>query len=640
LEQIKKEFPFNPDLTMKKKDFLILPGVVSILLTGGILTALAFQYFRWEIRNSVQQQLEKDAGASTGMITNKVEQYVTLMLSLRNFFKFSEVVTREEFAGFTAILLSQEPGIKTLCWAPHVEQSQRPEYEINARKEGFSTFAFHPDLDFGQQSGTCYFPAYYVEPLDNNSSIFGYVLNSEPLLSGVFEKTIQTGQPASVINPLARITQKPANPKSECWIVIPVLRQCGQSDTEQGRRQCLQGYLIGIIDVSAMIDTLLRNTAGGPLSMKFRIEDVTAGKNQVLTTGGLVCSESGFDKNCHRAATESRLRFTDRTWKIYCIADEQSAFNQNNAWMLWLVFPVGLLLTGLLVLYLYTLYCRNELADNLAEKRTRELKQQKEKADAIALEAERSSRAKSAFLAGMSHDIRTPMNVIMGFCELLAEESLTKDQKDYVHTIHRNSQNLLTLLNDVLDLSKIESGKMHIDYRDCNLHELLNNIQLMFRVSAQNRGLDFRIIEETDILGVIQSDPLRIRQCLENLIGNAIKYTHRGHVYVYVSVEKRKGRLTLAVEDTGIGISEPRLESIFNVFYREDKGFRPESDRGSGLGLAMTRQLARLLGGDVTVQSKIGQGSVFTLEIPVNVMENELHQVVGGAGAYGRWDQI
>jgi signal transduction histidine kinase len=623
---------------MKKKTFLILPGVVSILLTGCILTTLAFQYFNWEIRNSVQQQLEEDAYVYTGMITNKVNHYVTLMLSLRNLFKFSETVTRDEFTGFTAMLLSQEPGIKTLCWAPQVEQSQQQDYERNARKEGFLRFAFQPDLNLGRQSGTFYYPAYYVEPFEKNSSIFGRVLNGEALLSEAFEKAIQTGRPTSVINPLLQITQTPANSQNECWIIVPVFEQHGLTCTELGRRQYLQGYLIGIIDVSAMGDDILCNTAGSKLPVKFHIEDITGGRHQIFKAGELVCCEAGFDRGRHRIVTENQFEFADRVWKIYCITNEQSPFNQSNAWMSWLVFPVGGLLTGLLVLYLYTLYCRNELAGNLVEKRTCQLKEQKEKADAIAIEAERSNRAKSTFLAGMSHDIRTPMNVILGFCELLAEESLTRDQKNYVQTIHSNSRNLLMLLNDILDLSKIEAGKMHIDMRDFDLQEMLDSMELMFRVSTQNRGLDFRIISMTQMPRKIHSDPLRIRQCMVNLIGNAIKFTHQGCVYVRVSYDNE--RLKLAVEDTGIGVPPARQESIFNAFSPNDSGCNPESEYGSGLGLAITRQLARLMGGDITVQSQAGKGSVFTLEIPACTAEDKQQTIFQETGAKDGWGQI
>jgi signal transduction histidine kinase len=387
-----------------------------------------------------------------------------------------------------------------------------------------------------------------------------------------------------------------------------------------------------------MMDNILKCTAGKELPLKFHIEDISSTQRQMFGAGGLVCCKSGLDRNRHSVVTENRLEFADRIWNIYCITNEQSPFHASNVWMVWLVFPVGLLLTGLLVMYLYTLYSRNEMAGNLVKKRTCELKEQKEKADVIAVEAERSNRAKSAFLAGMSHDIRTPMNVILGFCELLREESLNKDQKFYVDTIHSNSQNLLMLLNDILDLSKIEAGKLHIDLREFDPQEMLDSIGLMFRVSTQNRGLEFRIISIDGIPPTIRSDPLRIRQCLVNLIGNAIKFTHHGHIYVCAYYEK--GRLILSVEDTGVGIPQERLETIFNAFSPGGYGCDSESEFGTGLGLAITRQLARLMGGDVRVQSQAGKGSIFTLDIPADTAKDNLQTAFLETGIKDGWGGI
>lgn len=623
---------------MKKKTFIILPGVVSILLAGCLLTLLTFQYFRWEIKNSVRQQMKEEAYVYTGMITNKVKHYITLMQSLGNFFKFSETVTRDEFTRFTAIMLSQEPGIKTLCWAPQVEPSQRQAYETNVRKEGFSGFTFHSNLDLEQSCETLFYPAYYVEPFEKDNGLFGYVLDREPFLSTAMEKAFRTALPASVINPLTVVAQKPTNSQSECWIIIPVLKESELNRTEEQRQPYLLGYLFGIIDVSTMVNNVLCGIEDKQFPIDIHIEDITAGRHQIFATGGLACCKSGFDSYQHQFVAENRFEFVDRVWKIYSVACKQPPLNTSNAWMVWLIFPVGGLLTGLLILYLYMLYCRNELAGNLVEKRTRELKEQKEKADAIAIEAERSSRAKSTFLAGLSHDIRTPMNVILGFCELLADESLSKDQKYYVDTIHSNSQNLLMLLSDILDLSKIEAGKLHIDRRGIDPQEMVNSIELMFRASTQNRGLEFRVISMTRLPRRIQSDPLRIRQCLVNLIGNAIKFTHQGHIFVSFSYEKE--RLKLSVEDTGVGIPEERLESIFNAFGTGSHGCDLENEYGSGLGLAITRKLARLMGGDVTVQSQTGKGSIFTLDIPAGLADNQLPEILQNVKVNGGWGDI
>lgn len=609
---------------MNKRHFLILPGVLSILLMGMVLTFITFQYFRWEIKKSIDHQLQEKGSIYTGMITSKANQYITLMLSLRNFFKFSETVTRDEFSGFTSMILAKEPGLKALCWVPRVKEAQRFQYEMTARKEGFLGFSFQSDSDSTIQSDRSYLPVYYVEPLGKNSVFFGQDLKASVSISEALEKAVQTGEPTVIMKPSLETIPAACMPSDNCWIVVPVFNKHGLYCTTEGRRKCLTGYIVGIIDVSVMLDSILKDTKDQTFPVQLHISDVTDNLYTLLCAE-TTCLCSDFVIERQDGVAENKFSFADRIWKIYCVDNKHSHFSQDKAWMVWLILPVGLILTGLVELYLYTLYYRNELADSLVEKRTRELKEHKEKADAITIEAERSNRAKSVFLASMSHDIRTPMNAILGFCELLSEESLSGDQKFYVDTIHSNSKNLLVLLNDVLDLSKIEAGRMHIDLRDFDLKELLDSVKSMFLMSAQNHNLDFRFIMQSPVPQIIHSDPVRIRQCLVNLIANAMKFTRKGYVHVHVTCEN--SRLKLAVEDTGIGISETGLKSIFNAFNAVQETHCQEGESGSGLGLTITLQLARLMGGDVAVQSQPGQGSVFTLDIPVDVKEDNVQTI-------------
>jgi signal transduction histidine kinase len=617
-----------------------VPGVISIFLAGTLLTILAFYYLRWEIRESYRHRLGGNASIYTGMITNEANQYVTLMLSLRNFFEFSETVTRDEFTGFTSMLLSQEQGLKALFWVPQVRESQRPDYELNARKEGFLKFSFHTDSVSGQPGEKVYFPAYYIEPFDINSSIFGCDLNREKDLSEGFEKAIQTNKPAAVMKVFPSAESAGSDGKENCWIIVPVFNQHGLICTEEGRRQNLKGYLVGVVDFSVSLNSIASDAESNRVPLNFYVENITTASHRMPQAKDIHSGDSGVDKDSHQILNENTFQFADQTWKISCIYNQESPLNQGSSWIIWLVFPVGFLLTGLLVLYLYGLCCRNELADDLVEKRTGELKEQKQKADAIAVEMERSNRTKSVFLASMSHDIRTPMNAILGFCELLAEEPMDHNQKQYVNLIHESSSNLLMLLNDILDLSKIEAGRMHIESRDCDLHEILKQVEQMFKIPMQNRGLEFRILASADMLGIIQSDPSRIRQCLVNLVGNATKFTHQGHIHVSIVLDKLRGQLKVIVEDTGVGIPEVCLENLFDAFSQIEGTYGQAGKYSNGLGLSITRQLARLMGGDVTVTSRVGHGSVFTLEIPVKLMEHEVQQIPQGAGVGGGWTGV
>jgi two-component system CheB/CheR fusion protein len=229
-----------------------------------------------------------------------------------------------------------------------------------------------------------------------------------------------------------------------------------------------------------------------------------------------------------------------------------------------------------------------------------------------------ANQAKSNFLASMSHEIRTPMNAILGFVDLLAQEPLNEEQLNYVKVIQNSASNLLTLLNDIIDFSKIEAGKMRIEITDCCLPGLLEDLDSMVRPQASRKNLDFQILQCQELPEKIQTDPLRLRQCLLNLLTNAVKYTEKGHVYLNVArlEENQTSWIQFAVEDTGVGIPPEFHSSIFDAYVQVEK-HSSHPGKGAGLGLAITRHLVTMLGGQLRLTSTPGAGSVFTLLIPL-----------------------
>ncbi|MCA9269653.1 MAG: response regulator, partial [Planctomycetales bacterium] len=220
----------------------------------------------------------------------------------------------------------------------------------------------------------------------------------------------------------------------------------------------------------------------------------------------------------------------------------------------------------------------------------------------------------------MSHEIRTPLNGVIGFTDLLLSEGAPRDasqRRDFLESIRTSGRHLLTLINDILDLSKIEAGQLEVESIAAAPHEIISQVFSVLRVHAQEKGLSLNFTWSGGVPKTIMTDPVRLRQMLMNIVGNAIKFTGEGEVRVDVRLDQsgQEPMLLLDVVDTGVGIPPHKLESIFDPFVQADNTVTRRFG-GTGLGLAISRRIATALGGDIRVRSQLGKGTVFSIAIP------------------------
>jgi signal transduction histidine kinase/DNA-binding NarL/FixJ family response regulator len=253
--------------------------------------------------------------------------------------------------------------------------------------------------------------------------------------------------------------------------------------------------------------------------------------------------------------------------------------------------------------------------------RNLQIRQQTELAQKEKEVAERTARLKQQFMANMSHEIRTPMNAITGMTRLLLQREPRPEQLRYLNAIQQSADNLLVIINDILDLSKIEAGKITIEKVDFSVREVLHGVRDMLLLKAEEKGIGFDVLVDERLPKRLVGDPTRINQILINLAGNAVKFTERGAVTLHAREVTRRGdsvRVLLEVQDTGIGIAEKYIDDIFDSFTQAG----PDTARkfgGTGLGLTISRELVVLMGGEIGLKSTLGEGTTFSISVPLTI---------------------
>lgn len=351
-----------------------------------------------------------------------------------------------------------------------------------------------------------------------------------------------------------------------------------------------------------------------------------------------------WQETSEREASYTNLPPGDYIFEVSCVAGEDSPDQEYIAYFSFTIAPYfhqtvwfyllaacGFLLIGYLINYLRLRASRrqHERLEALVDVRTRELQHQSEELLMAKEHAESANRLKSEFTANISHEIRTPMNSIIGFTDILRSEIKDPIHKDYLNTVYKSGTTLLTMINDLLDLSKIEANKLRLHPRPHNLAQECRETLQMFSPKLQQKNLAFNYYADPEIPDLLIFDPIRFRQVLLNIVGNAIKFTDLGGVDVNLKLVKRSdsnAHIQCSIRDTGDGIPEHMKDRIFLAFEQASRDFTRD-ETGSGLGLAISQRLVKMMNGNIEVESKLGEGSTFTIDLPSMAIYGEAHKV-------------
>ncbi|VWX58501.1 conserved hypothetical protein [Sphingorhabdus sp. 109] len=582
-------------------------------LLFGTVILLAVTIFAWNLTKTTTYErnlaafetLSKDSELA---LTHRIESYRQALDSGAALFAASERVEIGDWKTFVDILKIEEtlPGINGIGYIEQILRSKEDVFLADLAARGVTDIEVYPQTQWSE-----ILPITYIEPISINKEAVGLDIGFETNRRSAAYQARDTGK-ATITKRIFLVQDKE---KSAGFLLLRPIYESGRPlNSVSQRRAAFRGWVYAPFIASRFMKGL---TASQGTNFKITVYDGTSTNDSEL----IFENRSGVEKSHQpRFSVTKVLPMMGQQWTVSW--DSTPEFEANVGTQ----EPKFVLIGGLaLVLAFATLvmfYARREAYVRQEVRNKTQILVDKEREIVSALEtAKAATGAKSKFLANMSHEIRTPMNGVIGFTQLLDDGTLNETQKKYVGLIADSGSAMMTLLNDILDISKVDSGSMTISPEPFDIRHLLTSCVKIFSPNAEEKNLTILIEVDKDLPQWIEVDGFRLRQIVMNLLANAIKFTETGYITISASFRESDGpELSIAVADTGVGIAFDRQEAIFEPFIQEDDS-TARKHGGSGLGLTISKQLVELMGGEILLESYVARGSKFTVQIPVDRLE-------------------
>lgn len=593
----------------------IVAGVTFVLAAFAFLLATTLE----KTERAGNFQL---AGAHVvSQMQQHLAEYDQFSLLLRAFFQSSDVVTRAEFKQFVHEWTAQHTEVQAVEWVPLIRQAQRDSWQKSVSHDINLPIQI---TEKQQQTGTSltpaqtrpeYLPIEYVEPFANNYTVMGYDVLTHAGSKAFLEKAAQQKNP---ILSAPRILIQTPTLRPASLLYTPVYKTPVQDSSTWSD---LKGFVV----VGLKVDEVLVY-----LSQKVMSEDqsllVTDQKTGIVLYGQYPKEEiirTAQQMDLHYI---SSVKIGQQIWQLELWPKAQK-IAAYSSWLTWMVLIIGLMGTSITISYSLVSTGHYQYLEHEVTRQTRTLRIQNEALEQARVDAERANASKGLFLANMSHEIRTPMNGVLGMTDLLQTTDLSSQQQQFVRVLHHSGKALLHIINDILDYSKVEAGKMDIEQIDMDLETLLLECASIFAMTAEEKRLDFLASIAPNTPVFIQSDPTRLRQILLNLLSNAFKFTQHGGISLRVQTQQIAGHtyLQFMVTDTGIGMTVEQKGKLFQAFSQADSSTTRQFG-GTGLGLSISKRLVDLMRGEMVVESRLGRGTTFAVTLPYQAASEDYIQ--------------
>ncbi|PIQ97694.1 MAG: hypothetical protein COV67_02810 [Nitrospinae bacterium CG11_big_fil_rev_8_21_14_0_20_56_8] len=590
-----------------------------ILFIGIVLATIFFwQSWKKQTRNW-REEFNQDVLENALILSGKLEVAERELMGILSLYRSSGEVAREDFRTFVTPILKNQNFIQRFEWIPRVAEEEREFYEIRARQEGLLDFQIGSSENGGQNPTEDFredlFPVYYVEPLEKNEYDLGLDLGTVPRIRAGIDQIIALGLPSTT----DRI-RKTGDTNGPVWIriLLPFYEGREAPKSAEARNDHLRGFIGVVYQVDKMMEQMAKPYLSRGNHLVIYEDDDQDPDNRIY----------GDPLENPILENKSVSNFAGRVWFLVWQGTREF---QNGPDRIPAMYVGGG--TFLLTLFIATIFqilaTRTRAIENQVRLRTEELTQANQqlrkeiegrieaegKLQLAKKDAELANRSKSSFLANMSHEIRTPMNAILGYAQILdRQDDLEMESRSNIRKILSGGKHLMQIINDILDISKIEAGKVELTVTDFDLMALLDEVDTMIRPRAEEKKIDWRVETSLPRPLPVRGDEIKLKQVLLNLSGNAVKFMETGWVRLNLD-PVGEHRYRFEVADSGRGIP-PRIHKIiFEPFEQDAEGMKKG---GAGLGLAISKKSIELMGGTLALESEVNQGArfFFTLTLP------------------------
>ena len=607
----------------------MFPQWVFLMLSGLICTVVMVLFVRALEDQTARSEFATVATNRMVLLDSSIQRSVDSLFAVGAFFDASPSVSRSQFRNLVVPILNRQKSLQALSWDPVLTPKEIKPLVAFTRSEGFSGFDIY-ELGVNKNKQVLsarseYFPVWFIEPMKGNEKAFGFDLGSNSARMASIELARKQRRPIAT----SRITLVQETTKQFGFLL---LRPVYVNDSGIGAQIApgvatakeigqLRGFISGVFRIGQMLEMQDQNKIDSAKPMQIYLFD-TQGKpgEQILyPQEGSVDSEDKLPST----AIKKTIQVGGRTWVAAAIPFANSYAADRTASLL--VVLAGLLLTILGTALQRQASGKANSIEKIVTERTKALQESEQSLMRANQESQEASRMKTVFLASMSHEFRTPMNAVLGLLHVLSHTPLNDSQKDYVIKITGAAKRLLRLIEDILDVSRIEAGKLSLENTPFLIESVFRDV--LVAVSPKLRESKVELIFDIDPSLPVQlmGDAMRLTQVMVNLVDNAAKFTSEGQIVISVRSDiaaERRINFHVVVKDTGVGMPQSECDRLFQPFVQAESINRKRYG-GTGLGLAICRQLVELMGGEIQATSILGEGSQFRFSVPLGVVQSQ-----------------